>query len=331
MRKSLLIIIVTIQCCVCCSCDNSQNAKVAKGKAQGAPYELLVVGEKDWLKTTSGSTLIELLESDIPGLPQAEKRFRVMTVNPNGFNKRFQAFSNIIIVDRLTRKDKREIGVNVLRDVYAKGQVILTITFQSDSDFVRLIEQNQQHILQTFVNETLHRKMTYLKSHHSKMVYDQVKKQFGYEAFVSADINSFKKGKDFLWASSMKRDNMLNFCIYTCNVDVTIDELTAERFVARRDSVMKINIPGEREGQYMTTGRMGVVSEMKKMNGKMVQMVRGLWEMQNDALGGPFVSYAWIDSVGKNVIVAEGFVLAPEKHKRDLMGDMEAAVRSVVL
>lgn len=331
MKKVIVIVIVIVQCLALINCDDAKGKK-ALGKAQGAPYELLVVGDKEWLKTESGSVLSEVLESDIPGLPQSERHFRVMTVNPNGFNKLFQCYRNIIVVNGQRSKvnDSAEDGVGVAHDVYAKGQTIMTITFSDDAEFVRLVEAHKKQILRTFVDKELDRELQHLRSQYSKTVLEQVKKQFGYTAYVPKDINSVKTGQNFMWASSMKRDNMLNFCMYTYPLTAE-NPLTADNFVAHRNEVMKVNIPGEHEGQFMTTGKMGMESEVVMMKDRQVQQVRGLWEMENDALGGPFVSYAWIDSMAKKVVVAEGFVLAPEKRKRELVGEMEAAVRSVLL
>ena len=47
-----------------------------KGKVQSAPYELLVVANKDWLKTEAGQKLVEIVEAPISGLPQREGNSR---------------------------------------------------------------------------------------------------------------------------------------------------------------------------------------------------------------------------------------------------------------
>jgi hypothetical protein len=36
--------------------------------------------------------------------------------------------------------------------------------------------------------------------------------------------------------------------------------------------------------------------------------LRGLWEVQNDFMGGPFVSHFFLDKEGKNIIGLEAFV-----------------------
>ena len=62
------------------------------------------------------------------------------------------------------------------------------------------------------------------------------------------------------------------------------------------------------------------------VNGKFAMEARGLWEMRNAPMGGPFVSHSRIDEKNGRVIVVEGFVYAPEKMKRTLIRRLEAAL-----
>ncbi|MBR5235704.1 MAG: DUF4837 family protein, partial [Bacteroidaceae bacterium] len=67
------------------------------------------------------------------------------------------------------------------------------------------------------------------------------------------------------------------------------------------------------------------------VQGKYAQVARGLWRVQGDRMGGPFVSHSRVDEVNGRVIVAEAFVYAPESLKRDLMRRMEAALYTLQL
>ena len=58
---------------------------------------------------------------------------------------------------------------------------------------------------------------------------------------------------------------------------------------------------------------------------------RGLWKMEHDAMGGPFVSHSRVDTLNNRVVVAEGFVYAPEKMKRGLIRRLEAALYTLCL
>jgi len=100
--------------------------------------------------------------------------------------------------------------------------------------------------------------------------------------------------------------------------------------VELRDSVMKLNIPGGRDDQWMETDPRTVVAEQVAFEGKSVPVVRGLWDMRNDAMGGPFVCYLHTDTLRNRLLVAEGFVFAPEEKKRPIIRQLEAALQTLV-
>ena len=60
-------------------------------------------------------------------------------------------------------------------------------------------------------------------------------------------------------------------------------------------------------------------------------VVRGLWRMEGDMMGGPFVSHAQLDEARQRVIVVEGFVYAPETDKRNFLRRIEAALFTLEL
>ena len=84
IRPIRLIVFMSILLLAACS----SNKKIAKSNhvtTDSAPYELLLIADKDWLKTADGTVVMEILNSDIPGLPQPESNFKVMSINPTAF------------------------------------------------------------------------------------------------------------------------------------------------------------------------------------------------------------------------------------------------------
>ena len=67
------------------------------------------------------------------------------------------------------------------------------------------------------------------------------------------------------------------------------------------------------------------------VNGKYCGVLRGLWKMVGDMMGGPFVSHVRLDEKNNRVVVAEGFVFAPETDKRNFIRRIEAALYTLRL
>lgn len=327
-HTAILLLLIALSCISACT-DGPKTKRVSVGKTtDSAPYELLIVANKDWLKTGEGSFFMDVINSEIPGLPQIESNFNVLTINPTGFTKTFQGFANMIFIEIGSKHPKAE--MRIANDVYAHPQLILNIVAPNNEEFIKLIENNKQRIVDMFVDAELQREQGYLQKKYSGKVLSQVMKQFGCTLYVPEDINAVKVGKDFMWASSNQEDNRLNICVYSYPY-MSEDDFTLENFIAKRDSFMKANIQGDKDYQHMKTVANTVYQKNMLFNGRFIQECRGLWKMENDMMGGPFVSYSQVDTVNTRVIVTEGFVYAPEKKKRNYVRELEAALRTLIL
>ncbi len=301
-----------------CSSGNEKKSAV-KGKVQSAPYELLVVANKDWLKTEAGQKLVEIVEAPISGLPQREGNFRVTYVNPEAFKGVFQFYANILVV-KVDMKHE-ESRMTLEKDLYARPQMVEGLYAPTDWAFVRLLEAHKKDILRHFNENEFARERKFLEKNYNGAVMAQVKKQFGVSINVPQDVDDMKIGENFLWASASKKDFQQNVCIYTLPWSNNLS------FEDVRDSVMKVNIPGDREDQWMETDRRTVMIDDITRTDLLV--VRGLWDMRNDAMGGPFVSYCYVDTIRNRFLIVEGFVFAPDKKKRPIIRQLEAALQTM--
>lgn len=325
----LLILPLAIVLLVGCSDGQQQKKKGVTASVQSAPYELLVVANKEWLQTTAGKSLMDVVQSDIEGLPQSEPSFRPTKINPANFDGVFKMYGNIVIAEIGGKHKQAEMRIS--RNLYCRPQLIVFLTAPNDQTFTELVNQRRKQILDMFNEQEFERERNVLKKTHSGIVSQQAQRQFGIDIHAPADIDQVKAGKDFFWASASKQDFRLNICIYT----LPLRELTLEDFVAARDSVMKINIPGGHDNQWMETDSRTVSYTIRPQSTQSqsrtsgVMVVRGLWDMRNDAMGGPFVSYIQADEQNQRLLVTEGFVFAPDEKKRPLIRELEAALQTV--
>lgn len=324
MRFSLYIIMCI--CClgvVDCSSEKPKDKRVVTAKVQSAPYELLVVADKEWLKTTVGRELVNVVEAPIEGLPQSEGNFRVTYINSYSFEGTFKTYANIVLVD-VNRKYQKA-GMTIRTNVYARPQVVLTLSAPTGEALVDYAKEHRQQLLARLNENEFGRERELLKRTHSGVVVTKAKAMFGASIYVPKDVDDLKVGKDFLWASASKQDFRQNLCLYT----IPMQDMTADRLVEVRDSVMHINIPGGREGQWMETDMRTVSASMVKVDEQDVLSVRGLWDMREDAMGGPFVCYVYPDYTNGRLLLAEGFVFAPDEKKRPIIRQMEAALQTL--
>jgi hypothetical protein len=65
------------------------------------------------------------------------------------------------------------------------------------------------------------------------------------------------------------------------------------------------------------------------LNGEYALMTKGLWRVKDGFKGGPYVNLMTYDKVKNKIIMADGYVYAPEFRKKNYIHQLEAIVRSL--
>ena len=86
--------------------------------SSGRAYELLVVVDHGVWDRAAGRALHDVLDSDMPGLPQSEPSFRIMYTSPKDYDSTLKLIRNIIIVD--IKDIYTKASFKYAKDVYAK-------------------------------------------------------------------------------------------------------------------------------------------------------------------------------------------------------------------
>ena len=104
---------------------------------------------------------------------------------------------------------------------------------------------------------------------------------------------------------------------------------TEERIIAHRDAFLQKYVPGMFDNTYMITSQFitpGV--KFLKYHDMDFAETRGLWEVYNDFMGGPFVSHSFYSKDGKDIIVLEAWVYAAKYDKRQYLRQVESLLYS---
>lgn len=335
MKKNffyLLLVFVTVLVSACSGKSGNQTGggkSILMPPASGRPYELLVVINQDMWERPAGRALYNVLDKDVPGLPQSERSFRIMFTDPSNFDSTLKLVRNIIIV-QVDEKRFTQPKMSAAKDVYAAPQAILTIQAPTEASLGGFITENTNKIIDYFTTQEMNRQMQVLETNHSEFISNKVKEMFDCDVWVSGELSSFKEGEDFYWFGTNTATRDRNFVIYSYPY-TAYDTFTKEYFTHKRDSVMRVNIPGAREGMYMETDTLMTKVKGLNVQGQYALEARGLWRVKADMMGGPFVSHARVDTINNRVVVAEVFVYSPDTRKRDLIRQMEASLYTLRL
>lgn len=324
MKKILSILLLATLFAGCTEISNGFMRS-----AVGNPYEVLVVCEEDFWAAPAGRALEAVLDTDIPGLPQSERSFKISRVNELG--NLTKPFRNIINVD-INKGMYTKTTFKYTKDAFATPQIILTIQSPTREDFEAYVRDNSQVIVDFLTAIEMNREIDNLKAEHNTQALEAVKEMFGCELMIPAEMNGIKKGENFLWLSDFNstKPEILSFVVYSIPY-TSAEQFSLENYIHTRDSVMKKNMPGGKPDQYIQTEADYVTITETAYKERYLQIAKGLWYMENDMMGGPFVSHAVVDELNNKIIVVEAFVYAAGQKKGRYMRKLEASLYTLKL
>jgi hypothetical protein len=327
MKKHALlsyVFILTVMLITAC------NRPLTLSKATGMPYEIAVTMDKEIWEGIAGEAIRADLESEVRGLPNPEPSFRIMYAASENFSALLTYVRNVLIVNV---DGKMYTTVNLLyeADRWARDQAVVTLNApdtQSAADYVNL---HKNELSRFFTKIEMNRAMASLEKDYSRSISDTLKNKLDVLMNIPPDMTFTRSRKDFFWVSNNARSGRTDLIVYTFPYTDS-NTFTNEYLIAKRDSVLKLNLPGAFPDSYMTTETLAPVDYSAiTVRDKYCGVLRGLWKMVGDMMGGPFVSHIRLDEENNRIVVVEGFVYAPETNKRNYIRRIEAALYTLRL
>ena len=217
-KKVMNLLSMVLIALVLFSCKNESKGggkSLFTPVSSGRPYEMLVVIDKDLWERPAGRALFNTLDTDVPGLPQPERSFRISNIAPGNFKHGFRIFRNVIDVDIQPIYTQPKLKYS--RDSYSSPQMIMTIQAPDEKSFEEFVTKNRQVIVDFFTKAEMNRQIQQLKKKHSNVISAKVGSMFGCDVWVPEELERYKSVESFLWASSdqPRSDVSLNFVIYS--------------------------------------------------------------------------------------------------------------------
>lgn len=302
------------------------NHTETKLTSSGEPGEVIVVIEKSNWEGPIGAILRETLESDYPFLPQREPRYSLINITHNAFSNLFQAHRNIIIVN--IDKDAAP-GITSKYNVWAKPQCVIYIDAIDKQSALTMLSQKKDEMLKTIEQAERNRVIANSKKYEETRIAPEVNAMADGSPHFPTGYAIKKKTKNFIWVTYDTQYSSQGIFVYKTPYKGGKDALSLDNIIQRRNEVLKNNVPGMFENTYMTTSSFATPAiEYLKHDGREIAQIRGLWEVENDFMGGPFISHSFYSPDGKYIITIEGFVYAPKYNKREYLRQVESIIYS---
>ena len=287
----------------------------------GKAGEVLVVIEKNDWDSQLGESVRGVLADEYPFLPVQEARYSVSNVSHGGFIEMFQVHRNIVFFD--INPQAASTGVKFIKDKWATPQCLVLVSAHTAEMADSLFRDKAELIIETIEQAERERVITNTRKYENKSVYPAVSKVFGGSVHVPSGYKLAKITDDFAWIQDKKQYTTQGIFVYRYPVEK--DDFTMENLVKNRNRMLKANVPGMFEGTYMVTGTYWTPqTRYLKYKGRDFAETHGMWEVEGDFMGGPFVSHAFYSPDGKYIVVAEAWVYAPKFDKRQYLRQTES-------
>lgn len=346
MRILLFGIIITFL--YSCGGGSSFDRKV---KALGSPNQLTVICDEEVWSEMLGDSLTYYLESVYPVLPRPEPLYDVKTFTPydlrvEGLRKELRTYllcasaenpnseSYQLIKKHLGEKaDFTKVGLRQLKDQWAAGQVLLYFTAPTDSALAVGLAEYLPVIVEQVKKQdyTPTRSKAFLSGVGHRLT-NKVDSAFQVKMSVPSDYVLAEQKEDFMWLRKDWEDITANIFIH--QVPYVSEEQIDPTFVkSLRDSLGARYVKSNTEGSVMRVNdtNLPLYSLQRKIDDRYTLQVKGLWEMSDDFMGGPFVSYLIVRENERKLLFVDAFILAPGRAKRNLMQEMEVIIEDMNL
>lgn len=335
-------------------CSNDLTKKLeAVPTAIGVPNQLTIIADDAIWNGPLGDTLRYYFSSAYPILPQPEPIFDLRHFSPedvygeplNRGRRTYLVFGNLSDenskTSQMIKKDlgpgnadrarrEPEYNTTIAHDKWAKGQMIVYLFGNNSDELIKNIKENFSAI-GSRINEADKPSIdasVYLGKTNYKLI-EEVKNNFGVYLKIPGDYFQAISDENTMWLR--KENEYLSSSILIHKLPYQDKSQFSQQGIKKiRDKLGKKYISSEVEATYMRTNDVDLPMfvETVDLNGNYAMEARGIWDIVNDYMGGPFISYLVLSPDSKELILVDGFVHAPGKKKRKFMQHLEYILSS---
>jgi len=299
-----------------------------------------------WLDGASDSVAY-FFESPYIILPQPEPIFDVRHLEPIRLRQEptFQQLRNYVVLADLSDKDspttkmvvedlsdakiqqvKEEgFGTAVARNKWATGQQLIYLMGKNQRELLNGMSTAYPAVVKRIAERENERiKVTTYYQGINRMLGERVREKTGAMMDIPGGYDLMDiESENFAWLRKKTKNGSLNIMATRVPYEDR-SQLTREGLKAIRDKVGREYFATTLDSTFMKVNDrdLPLFVNVTEINGTYALEGRGIWEMENDFLAGPFVSYLINDEADKQLVFVDGFVLAPGRKKRELMEEL---------
>jgi hypothetical protein len=308
------------------SCSIGESGMIP---STGSVNELLIVtNDKNQWEGPLGDTIRAFFGAEQVGLSQPEPVFDLVNIADEYLNEIFKKYHNIFIADINSDSIQTTSGTN--KDLWSEPQRVIKITAPDLQSFYKEFGLKKETFMRLFIELERERTLHINKMATDIQLSEIVGKKFGIKPPLPEGFYLAKETPDFMWlrhkVTKVKQDLELGILIYSMNYHDTI-VFDPRHIIRWRNTITLENIPGPSPTSFMKVADENippVFDTITDFPGGYAVETRGLWEVENDFMGGPFINYTFVDKENNKVITIDGYIYNPNDVKKYYLRELES-------
>lgn len=310
------------------SCKETGKRKSMLAPVSGSTNEILVVMPKALWQESVGDTVKHFFQQPQVGLPQPEPIFDVINLPSSAFDKNVKSHRNVLIVSISNKVDSA--SIEFYESPWARSQKLFKISAPDDEAFYRIFDANKEKIMGVFLKAERDRLIGVFKKSSDEKIFNTFRDKYKMLLYCPGGYVINKDTTDFMWISSETRVDSKGIIFFEEPYEEQ-GQFNYQVIIDRVDQELKKHIPGPLKNTWMALDSQTPMS-MATYNYEGVYyavLIKGLWTVVNDFMGGPFILNVVLDEKNNRIIYMMGYVYAPEGKKRNMMRQVESILFSM--
>ena len=326
-------------------CVSERNQPVELTSSFGDLSEIVVVADQSVWDGNIGDTIRSYFASAYMVLPQPEPLFDLRHFTPEQLNadpyrkqlRNYLIVANLgaqgsetkaLLQEDLGLKDNTQNGTKVGKNKWAGDQTLVYIFAENADLLSKTIVAAYPGATERFhLSDIQVLEASTYQSGENKDLNDQVAKNFGLNMRIPGDYFLAMDDENTLWLRKETEFLSSNIMIHKFKYEDQ-KQISKEGIKTLRNDLGYF-VKTQIDSTYMRINDRDLPMIVRNIPLKYPGIqARGIWEIENDYMGGPFVSYAFVKPESDTAYFIDGFIHAPGKDKRRYMQHLEHVMQS---
>lgn len=356
MKYSSIILLIILMVSTSCN-DEVANKYGNKPTALGRLNEIEVIADDELWENNTGDTLRYYFESAYPIMPTPEPMFDLRHFTPNDLLAeplRRELRTYLVVADlsdddspttAMIRKDMGEerfldlkekgYSSTLGKEKWARNQILIYVMGTGPENVQRAIRENFPSIAKRINQHDEDQLIAsiYAVKRTNPGIETVVEDMLDVQMNVPGDYKLVVEDKDenIIW---LRRDDkqgaimniMMQSVDYKTELQFDIDRIKGS-FNNLSQQYVHTDTPGSI--MIINDEELPVYDYTYSIDDHYTRELRGVWEMTDDFMAGPFVGYTLHHKSSQKIILIYAFVFAPGEDKRDLVQQLDYIVKSL--